>query len=357
MILRRNEALSKYTTLGLGGPAATFLEPATEAELIEALNDATRAGEPVMLLGGGSNVVVADEGFSGTVIKLGTALGDTSIARDGDDAYFVDVGAGRLWDQLVEEMVQLGASGLESLSGIPGLVGATPMQNVGAYGQDVSQSIEYVRVYDRVERVTRTMSNPACAFGYRESVFRGSDRYAILSVRFRLARSEQSAPIRYEELSRALGTGAGQGAPLRKVREMVVELRRGKGMVVDPSDSESRSAGSFFKNPIIDNDAFRTLEARVASQMNGVRIPSYPDTHEPANRRKIAAAWLIEHAGFRKGDGDRIRISRKHALSLVNGGGGTSAELVAFARSIREKVHERFGVTLEAEPIFVGLSM
>ena len=356
MISRRNEALSPYTTLGLGGPAATFLEPSRESELIEALLDAEKSQEPVLLLGGGSNLVVADEGFAGAVIKLGASLAETTISRD-DAAYIVDAGAGRPWDEFVEEMVMLGASGVESLSGIPGLVGATPMQNVGAYGQEVSQSIEHVRVYDRSEKVTRIMQNQECAFGYRESVFRGSDRYAILSVRFRLLRSEDSAPIRYDELSRALGVSAGQRAPLRKVRETVVALRRAKGMVVDAKDPESRSAGSFFKNPIVDNEEFHALEARVFSQMGGAKIPSYPDTQAPANRRKIAAAWLIEHAGFHKGHGGRIRISKKHALSLVNGGGGTATELVELARSIRAKVRDVFGVTLEAEPIFVGLSL
>ncbi|MFO0664304.1 MAG: UDP-N-acetylmuramate dehydrogenase [Polyangiaceae bacterium] len=357
MILRRNEPLSSYTTLGLGGPASRFVVPTSEAELVEVLREARTTKEDVLLLGGGSNLVVSDAGFPGTVVKLGDALSETSIARDGDTSYVVTVAAGRSWDTFVSEMVNLGASGLESLSGIPGLVGATPMQNVGAYGQEVSQRIESVRVYDREKDDILTMTSSACGFGYRDSVFRGRTRFAILSVTFRLPRREECEPIRYEELARALDTTPGGTAPLRVVRRTVIALRRGKGMVVDPNDSESRSAGSFFKNPVLDTAAFQDLEARVERESPGLRVPCYPDTQGDPSRRKVSAAWLIERSGFRKGHGDRVRISKKHALSLVNGGNGTTEELVALARSICARVQERFRVTLEVEPILVGVSV
>lgn len=359
MILRRNEPLSSHTTLGLGGPARTFLEPESEGELIEALRDARAHATPLLLLGGGSNLVVSDAGFEGTVLKFGRSTGETKITRDStDDAYVVDAGAGRSWDDFVAEMVTIGASGVESLSGIPGLVGATPMQNVGAYGQEVSQRLESVRVFDRHEGVTKTLPSEACAFGYRESLFRGSDRYAILSVRFRLPHRGESGPIRYRELAQALGIVGDRGAPLARVRETVMSLRRGKGMVVDPDDTESRSAGSFFKNPVLDAAALSALSARVSERLPGQTVPTYPDTAAaPSDRRKVSAAWLIERAGLRKGEGGKIRLSKKHALSIVNAGGGTASELAAFARGIQAAVFDAFQVRLEAEPIFVGLSL
>jgi UDP-N-acetylmuramate dehydrogenase len=243
-------------------------------------------------------------------------------------------------------MIEARLAGVECLSGIPGLVGATPMQNVGAYGQEVSRSIVEVRAYDRVDRKVVTFRNGDCAFAYRTSIFRGSDRWVVLDVRFELSRERNgqalSLPIRYAELARALGIREGERAPLDFVRKVVLALRRTKGMVVDVRDPESRSAGSFFTNPIVD--------ASVAAGLP-LDTPRWP---QPDGRVKLAAAWLIEHAGFAKGyTVGTVGISKKHALALVNRGGATAQELLAFARSIQDGVHARFAIDLHLEPVVV----
>jgi UDP-N-acetylmuramate dehydrogenase len=317
--------LAELTTLRLGGPAADLVEARTEEELVAAALGAS------LILAGGSNVVVADEGVPGTVVRVMTR----GVARDGAR---VTVAAGEAWDSLVAMCVAEGLQGFECLSGIPGSVGATPIQNVGAYGQEVAETVESVRVLDRATGVAVAMSPAECRFVYRGSIFKYHDRRVVLSVTFRLRPSNESAPLRYAELCRALDVPIGGSAPLADVREAVLALRRRKGMVIDSSDPESVSAGSFFTNPILE----RAPDG----------APVWP---EPDGRVKTSAAWLIEQAGFSRGYGNgRVGISAKHTLALVNRGGGTTAELMALAHEIAGGVRERFGVSLHPEPVLVG---
>jgi UDP-N-acetylmuramate dehydrogenase len=277
------------------------------------------------------------------------------------DRVLLTASAGESWDDLVASAVAEGLAGVECLSGIPGLVGAVPMQNVGAYGQDVSETIVKVRAWDRVLGRIVVLSRDECEFAYRSSAFRNKDRHVILDVTFALRRTTSSRPVRYAELARALEIEEGESAPLATVRSTVIELRRSKGMVLDRSDPDTTSAGSFFTNPILTPEALAMLRARTEAQG---ALPVFP---EPDGRSKVSAAWLIERAGFEKGRvargseaserGGRVAISSKHALALTNRGGATTAELVAFAREIRDGVRGRFGVTLENEPVFVGVQL
>jgi UDP-N-acetylmuramate dehydrogenase len=340
--------LSDITTLRLGGPAARYLEAATEEAVVDAVLEADRAGDPLLVLAGGSNVVVADEGFPGTVVRIATR----GVAR-ADGA--LEVAAGEPWDPLVADCVAGGLAGVECLAGIPGSVGATPIQNVGAYGQEVAETIRAVRALDRADGTVRAFAPAECGFTYRSSAFkREPGRWVVLAVSFALEASERSAPIRYPELARALGVEVGARAPSADVREAVLALRRGKGMVLDPNDADTVSAGSFFTNPVLDADAFAALEARVAQRLA-------PETGPPAwpqgdGQVKTSAAWLIERAGFRRGHGnpEGIAISAKHTLALTNRGHGTTEELVALAREIADGVRTAFGVALVPEPVFVG---
>jgi UDP-N-acetylmuramate dehydrogenase len=260
------------------------------------------------------------------------------------------VAAGEEWDPLVAMCVAEGLQGFECLSGIPGSVGATPIQNVGAYGQEVSETVESVRVFDRETGRVEDMTPAECGFVYRGSVFKYDDRRVVLSVTFRLNDAPVSGPLRYAELARALDLPVGGSAPLADVREAVLALRRAKGMVIDPGDPDSVSAGSFFTNPILEAESFARLQARAGAAGSP---PAFP---EPDGRIKTSAAWLIERAGFSRGYGNgRVGISTKHTLALVNRGGASAAELVALAREIAGGVRERFGVTLAPEPVFVGL--
>jgi UDP-N-acetylmuramate dehydrogenase len=334
--------LAPLTTLRLGGPARRLLRAGDDEGVVAAVRAADAAGEPVLVLAGGSNVVVADEGFPGTVIHIATA----GVREEGD---LVRVAAGEPWDPFVARMVRAGRAGLECLSGIPGSVGATPIQNVGAYGQEVSETLVEVRAFDRRADQVVVLDNGACEFTYRSSVFkRTPGRWVVLEVGFALERRGVSGPIRYAELARRLGVPVGGSATLDGVRESVLALRRGKGMVIDPQDPDSVSAGSFFTNPVLDPEAFAELERRA-----GERPPAWP---EPDGRVKTSAAWLIERAGFSRGHGHpaTIAISSKHPLALTNRGGGTTAELVGLARQIADGVEERFGVRLVPEPVFVG---
>jgi UDP-N-acetylmuramate dehydrogenase len=338
--------LSELTTLRLGGPAARFVEARDEDDLVAAVRAADAAGEPLLVLAGGSNVVVADVGFPGTVVHvLSRGIEPTGHGR-------VTVQAGEPWDAFVTACVARGVAGVECLSGIPGSVGATPIQNVGAYGQEVAETIAGVRVFDRRSDATLDIGPEDCGFAYRSSRFkREPGRWVVLSVAFALHPGELSAPIRYAELARALGAELGERAPLADVRDAVLALRRRKGMVLDPADPDSVSAGSFFTNPILTADDFAALQARA-----GERPPAWP---EPDGRTKTSAAWLIERAGFARGHGDpeRIAISSRHTLALTNRGAGTAADLVALAREIADGVRERFGVRLVPEPVLVGLSL
>ena len=349
-----NVPLASMTTLRLGGPARTLIAPDREADVIEAVGDLDARGERLLVLGGGSNLVVSDEGFDGTVLRMTTR--GIEIAPGDEEAVLVTAAAGEPWDDLVARSVAEGLAGVECLAGIPGLVGAVPMQNVGAYGQDVSETIVLVRTWDRAARRVVDFDRAACRFAYRSSVFRGKEGHVILGVTFALTRRATSAPVRYTELARALGVSEGERAPLAEVRETVIALRRKKGMVVDAADLDTASAGSFFTNPIVDAAALALLRERVAPSLReGESMPVFPDAD---GRSKVSAAWLIERAGFAKGHAlGRVSISSKHALALTNRGGATTHELLELARAIATGVRTRFGVTLENEPVFVGIAL
>jgi UDP-N-acetylmuramate dehydrogenase len=300
------------------------------------------AGEPLLLLAGGSNLVVADDGFPGTVLRI--------VSRGvRERAGRFEIAAGEPWDPLVARWVAGGFAGVECLSGIPGSVGATPIQNVGAYGQEVSETIVSVRAYDRALETVLEIPASECGFSYRSSAFkRKPGRWVVLAVTFELERRPDSQPLRYAELARALGVPLGGSAPVADVRDAVLTLRRGKGMVIDPADPDSVSAGSFFTNPILVHDRYEALAQRAAP----LHPPAWP---EPDGRVKTSAAWLIEHAGYHRGFGNgRVGISTKHTLALVNRGGATTAELMTLAREIAGGVRERFGVELHPEPVLVG---
>ena len=338
MIRAHGVSLADRTTLGVGGPARVLAVAESIDELRAILRDAARAGDRVLVLGGGSNVVVRDAGWDGVVVQLGWR--DVAIDEPSD---VVTAGAGCEWDDFVAEMVAAGRAGVECLAGIPGRVGATPMQNVGAYGQEVADTIAHVRALDRETGELRTFAPGECGFAYRTSAFKGSARWIITDVGFRLPRAELGAEIRYAELAKALGAAR---APLARVRETVIALRRGKGMVVDPADPDSRSAGSFFTNPIVAADVAAQIAARA-----GAAPPQWP---QPDGRVKLSAAWLIERAGFAKGYArGRAGISTKHALALVNRGGATADELLALADEIRAGVRDKLGAELDNEPIIV----
>ena len=331
---RTDIRFSDLTTLRLGGPAGRLVDALTEDEVIAAVTSATG---PLLVMSGGSNLVVSDKGFAGTVVRIASRGFEVEGER-------VTVAAGEPWDAFVAFCVGEGLAGIECLSGIPGSAGATPIQNVGAYGQDVSQTIVSVRVFDRERGEVAALSPADCGFGYRSSALRRSERYVVLAVTFALARSEHSGPVRYAELARAVTARPS----LTEVREAVLSLRRGKGMVIDPQDPDSISAGSFFVNPILTVDEFAALPP-------GEKPPSWP---EPDGRVKASAAWLIEHAGFGRGYGNgRVGISSKHTLALVNRGEATTADLLALARELRDGVRGRFGVELQVEPTLVGVEL
>jgi UDP-N-acetylmuramate dehydrogenase len=288
-------------------------------------------------------VVIGDAGFPGIVLLLRTR-GTRVVARDAEHVV-VRVAAGEPWDAFVAETVANGWSGVECLSGIPGSAGATPIQNVGAYGQEVAHTIVAVHAYDRVADEVREMTPLECAFGYRSSRFKHSDRWLVLEVDFRLAVSPESAPIRYTELARQLGVGPGDRVPLERARETVLKLRAGKGMVLDPDDRDTWSVGSFFTNPVLSAAQWAALTERVEP-------PHWPGGDGTV---KVPAAWLIEHAGFPKGYAGRdVAISAKHTLALTNRGGGTTEALLDLAREIRDGVQDRFGVELHPEPVLIN---
>ncbi|AWS40253.1 UDP-N-acetylmuramate dehydrogenase [Streptosporangium sp. 'caverna'] len=333
--------LAPYTTLGLGGPARAFVTAESAEEIVELVAAADRAGEPVLVLGGGSNLVVSDEGFDGLVVSVASR----GVEVDGDR---ITVQAGEDWDTLVARAVAEGRSGIECLSGIPGRVGATPIQNVGAYGQDVSQTLAGVRVYDRRTGELGDLSARECGLTYRHSVFKEDPgRYVVLAVTYELPKDELSGPVTYKELAVRLGVALGDRAPLAEVRAAVLELRRGKGMVLDADDPDSRSAGSFFTNAI--------LSAEEAAELD-LRAPGFPRWDMPGGSVKVPAAWLIENAGFPKGyRRGPARISTKHTLAMTNPElAATTTDLLDLAREVRDGVWEKFGVTLVNEPVMVG---
>ena len=345
MLDRADVPLAPLTTLRLGGPARRLVTAYDEQSVVEVVRAADEAGEPVLVLGGGSNVVLSDEGFAGTVVRV--AVHGLSATQDGAHV-LLTAAAGEEWESFVGLCVADRLAGVEALSGIPGLVGASPVQNIGAYGSDVAQTIRTVRAYDRQAREVVELSAQECGFSYRQSVFKAApERWVVLAVRFALTSSELSEPVTYAELARTLGVGVGGRAPLGEVRAAVLALRRGKGMVLDAADPDTRSAGSFFTNPLLTDVELEQLLAR-APQVP----PTWP---EPDGRTKVSAAWLIERSGFGKGSFDGpVGISSKHTLALVNRGGGTTADLRAVARAVRDGVREAFGVELVPEPVFVG---
>jgi len=369
--LRGATLLAEYTTLGLGGPARDFMSADSEQDLIDAVRSADRAAEPVLLLGGGSNLVISDEGFPGTVVHVNTR--GLTYVDAGDGAIKVTVAAGLDWDDVVAATAAEGLAGLEPLSGIPGRAGATPIQNVGAYGREVAEVITQVRVYDRQADRVRVIPNESCRFSYRTSLFKsgrpeslvsrpgdpspaaGQPRYVVLDVTFRLARQSLSVPVRYAELAAELGIELGEQAAVGEVRAAVIKIRSRKVMVLNPGDPDTHSAGSFFTNPVITAAEFAAVEAAAAA--SGIaQVPRYPAA---GGLVKVPAAWLIERSGFAKGYGAPApaRVSSKHTLALVNTGEATTADLLTLAREIVSGVQAAYGITLTPEPILIGVTL
>lgn len=362
--------LAELTTLRVGGPAGRLVETDSVEALVETVLDADDAGEPLLVLGGGSNLLIADDGFAGLVLRDARRqiLVDDVGACGGAS---VRVAAGTPWEDVVDRAVGEGWVGVETLTGIPGSTGATPVQNVGAYGQDVSGVISTVRVLDRAERRVRTLALTDLAFGYRTSVLKRSlrdgygptPRYVVLEVGFQLRLGSTSAPIAYPELARTLDVPVGARVPLAEVRAAVLDLRTRKGMVLDPADHDTWSAGSFFTNPVLPVDQADRLpndapRYPVRTWRPETTTGSSAGTVDPGVV-KTSAAWLIEHAGFGKGFGlpGPVGLSTKHVLAVTNRGEGTAAALVDLARAVRDGVRDRFGVVLEPEPVLVGLSL
>ncbi|MFJ8197909.1 UDP-N-acetylmuramate dehydrogenase [Streptomyces sp. NPDC096152] len=343
--------LAPLTTFRLGGPATRLITATTDAEVIDAVREADAAGVPLLVIGGGSNLVIGDKGFDGTAVRIAT----TGFELTGTT---LELAAGEVWADAVARTVEAGLAGVECLSGIPGSAGATPIQNVGAYGQEVSATITEVVAYDRRAGETVTLTNEECAFSYRHSRFKADpERYVVLRVRFLLEDADGlSAPLRYAETARALGVEPGDRVPLATARETVLKLRAGKGMVLDAEDHDTWSAGSFFTNPILTDAEFDAFRARVGERLgDGVEPPAYPAGQ---GHTKTSAAWLIDKAGFTKGYGTGpARISTKHTLALTNRGAATTEDLLTLAREVVTGVREAFGITLVNEPVTVGVSL
>ncbi|MCC3776309.1 UDP-N-acetylmuramate dehydrogenase [Streptomyces sp. UNOB3_S3] len=348
---RHDAPLAPLTTFRLGGPATRLITAVTDAEVVEAVREADRTATPLLIIGGGSNLVISDKGFHGTALRIATTGFDLQGAR-------LELAAGENWSDAVARTVDAGLAGVECLAGIPGSAGATPIQNVGAYGQDVSQTITEVVAYDRHTDETVTLTNAECAFTYRHSRFKQDPaRYVVLRVRFELEDAGGlSAPIRYAETARTLGVEQGDRVPALQARETVLKLRAGKGMVLDPEDHDTWSAGSFFTNPILTAAEHEAFLARVTERLGpDVMPPAFPAGDGMV---KTSAAWLIDKAGFTKGYGEgRARISGKHTLALTNRGSATTEDLLALAREVRDGVHAAFGVTLVNEPVTVGVAL
>jgi UDP-N-acetylmuramate dehydrogenase len=341
---RANVPLATLSTLGVGGAARWFVRAEHPDDVVAARRWCDEQNIPWFVLGGGSNLVIADRGFNGLVLQMG--ISGTTTSRHGEDS-LISVGAGESWDGLVDAMVGRGLAGVECLSGIPGTVGGTPIQNVGAYGQEVSSTIEHLTVYDCVDHAVRSLSAADCGFSYRMSRFKAADqgRFVVCGVTFRLRPGPPTAT--YADVAAYLKRSDVSSPTLAVVRDAVLSIRRSKGMVVDAQDPDSRSVGSFFMNPVV-TEADRERVASVA----GERPPGFATSD---GRVKIPAAWLIERSGFTKGYADgAVGISRKHPLALVNRGGATAADVVRLARAVKQGVGDRFGVWLRPEPIFVG---
>jgi len=339
------ESLSNFTTLRVGGPAQKIVHAHTEDELIEFVKAADKSGEQVLILGGGSNLLISDSGFAGTVIRVESK--GNALDYDACSGGMIEVSAGEDWDKFVELTIEKGFADLESLSGIPGTVGGAPIQNIGAYGHEVSETIARVRAFDRKKSEIITFTNEQCKFSYRNSIFKEeSDRFVILNVTFQLRKGEQSLPIAYAELAKHLSVNIGDRASITIVRSAVLELRGRKGMLLDTSDSQIHSAGSFFVNPILSQEIADKLPADA---------PRWPQTD---GRVKTSAAWLMEHSGVSKGEKlAGAQISNKHVLALSNSGNATANDIVELAKMARAKVFEKFGIKLQAEVQLIGLDL
>ena len=337
--------LADHTTLRVGGPASRLVIAGTERELVDTVADCDGRGEPVLIVGGGSNLLVSDDGFPGTVVLVAT--GGLRADESACGGAVATVAAGENWDAFVAYAVGREWTGIEALSGIPGSVGATPIQNVGAYGAEVASLISSVRTWDRVERTQRTFAAADCGFGYRTSRFkREPGRYIVLEVSFQFPLGSLGAPIAYAELARRLGVEPGERAPAAEVRSAVLAIRGSKGMVLDDADHDTWSAGSFFTNPILSQEAAAALPAEA---------PRFPMAD---GRVKSSAAWLIQHAGFARGHGGgRARLSAKHVLALTNRGGASAADVAALAREVRDGVRAAYGVELVPEVNLVGVAL
>ncbi|MET4003250.1 MULTISPECIES: UDP-N-acetylmuramate dehydrogenase [Arthrobacter] len=364
-MVNAQKTLSSLTTLDVGGPARTFVVATTEAQIIDAVQAADHAGEPLLIIGGGSNLVVADEGFEGTVVKIASE-GYVADSEDSCGGASVVVQAGHNWDDFVHQTVLHAWSGLEALSGIPGSTGATPVQNVGAYGCEVAQTIAAVRTWDRENNAVRTFTNHELNFSYRNSLLKsatlnGSPRFVVLTVEFQLLLGRMSAPIKYAELAKRLEVEPGKRANSLEVRRTVLTLRASKGMVLDAADRDTYSTGSFFTNPQVAPELAAALPADAPRWPAGELV-------------KLSAAWLIEQAGFSKGYGlagelnladgrydagtpPRASLSSKHTLAITNRGGARAEDILMIARTVRDGVVRKFGITLVPEPVLVGCSL
>jgi UDP-N-acetylmuramate dehydrogenase len=350
MLLQEHVPLAPLTTFLIGGPARFFVEAKSVGEVQEAVTFANTKELPLFVLGGGSNLVVADAGWPGLVLKIAIP-GIDRHPGDHDGKTIFDVGAGEPWDRFVSHAVAAHCAGVECLSGIPGSVGATPVQNVGAYGQEVSDTIDSVEALDLKDGQVRELCNEACGFSYRSSIFNTSERGRFIILRVTYALTPGGEPhLEYADLKRHF---EGRETPpnLAETREAVRHIRARKGMLIVEGDPDSRSAGSFFKNPVLSAQQHEDLKKRAAAK--NLTIPSYPALDR---NRKISAAWLVEHSGFSRGYGvGHVGISTKHALAIVNRGGGSAAEVLAMKDQIQQRVEELWGVRLEPEPVFVGI--
>ncbi len=335
--------LSKYTSLRVGGPATTIVQVSSEAEIIAAIESA--GNSPILIIGGGTNVLVADSGFAGTVIRISNNSVESEV--DACSGATLTIGAGENWDNFVKTTISRGFAGLETLSGIPGTVGAAPIQNIGAYGHEVSEFITRVRTYDREKKAIQTFTNAECQFSYRNSYFKEHPgRYVVLDVAFQLRIGEMTTPITYLELAKKLEIELGDKSSVVDCRSAVLELRANKGMLLSPDDHDSWSAGSFFTNPIISQQAADALPNAA---------PKWPLTD---GRVKVSAAWLIENSGIHKGDElGGARISSKHVLALTNSGTATASDIAALAKRARDHVQQAFGITLVAEVNLIGIEI
>ncbi|MEI5523970.1 UDP-N-acetylmuramate dehydrogenase [Streptomyces brasiliscabiei] len=343
--------LAPLTTFRLGGPARRLITATTDDEVIAAVREADDSGTPLLLIGGGSNLVIGDQGFAGTALVVATK----GFTLDGTR---LELAAGEVWTDAVARTVEAGLAGIECLAGIPGSAGATPIQNVGAYGQEVASTITEVVVHDRRTHETVTVPNTECAFSYRHSRFKDEpERYVVLRVRFELEDAGGlSGPVKYAETARTLGVEPGDRVPLADARETVLKLRAGKGMVLDPEDHDTWSAGSFFTNPILTDEEFAAFHARVRTRLGADAAP--PAYAAGDGHTKTSAAWLIDKAGFTKGYGTGpARISTKHTLALTNRGTATTEDLLTLAREVVTGVRDAFGITLVNEPVTVGVSL